>query len=298
MKLLLSTMPTVTATTTIGGLDNHSNVRLRSPSASSSPRRSKQSLVSKPEAKKATLRALYEQAKHAFLQRDLILANELLTRAFLQLGPPPPSQGEHSPPDIDSLDSQRRKWDILRITLHTTLYTSQPSDPRLNSASSPSGSNFNPASLSPYQFLQGLHSQSLSLFNPTNTLPSIKKVPDQVVLLLVVSAVKLGEVHLAKEWVEDWLVRRDVSGGVSSISSTGESTTPTSYERIVDVYILHVLPRLGLWDEATEFMRYESEMGEGTKEVSVGFFSFTAYTNHLFVAYDAGIECATVAIHK
>ncbi|KIM33288.1 hypothetical protein M408DRAFT_326063, partial [Serendipita vermifera MAFF 305830] len=91
-------------------------------------------------------------------------------------------------------------------------------------------------------------------------------VPDQVVLLLVVSAVKLGEVHLAKEWVEDWLVRRDVSSVNSSSPTTTEPATPTSYERIVDVYILHVLPRLGLWDDATEFMRYESEMGESAKE--------------------------------
>jgi hypothetical protein len=263
-------MPTAisTTTTTMGSLDNHSNIQLRSSSTSRSPRRTKHSTVSKSGAKKATLRVLYDRAKHAFLQRDLLLANDLLTQAFLQLGPPPARHGEQSETDADSLDSQRRKWDILRITLHTTLYTSQASDPRLTSSSAPSVSHFTPASLPPYQFLQGLHSQSLGLFNPANTLTSIGKVPDQVVLLLVVSAVKLGEVQLAKEWVEDWLVRRDSSSVISSNSTTGESATPTSYERIVDVYILHVLPRLGLWDDATEFMRYESELSEGAKAVS------------------------------
>lgn len=258
---LASTMPTAVATTTTtSGLDNQSH-------SSGSPRRSKQSIVSKTGAKKATLRVLYERAKHAFLQRDLLVANELLTQAFSQLGPPTLSYGPSAETDADSLDSQRRKWDILRITLHTTLYTLQSSDQRLTSTNSTPASHFTQASLPPYQFLQGLHSQSLTLFNPQNTLPSIGKVPDQVVLLLVVSAVKLGEVQLAKEWVEDWLVRRDTSGMSSNTTTTEGVATPTSYERIVDVYILHVLPRLGLWDDATEFMRYESEMNEVAKEV-------------------------------
>ena len=237
---------------------------------------------------------LYERAKHAFLQRDLLVANELLTQAFSQLGPSSGGQSTDVDVDADALDSQRRKWDILRITLHTTLYTSQASDQRINLPSSSPGLRFNPASLPPYQFLQGLHSQSLKLFNAASAMPSIGKVPDQVVLLLVVSAVKLGEVHLAKEWVEDWLVRRDASSTSSSPSIMDGSLTPTSYERIVDVYILHVLPRLGLWDDATEFMRYESEMNEDTKEVS--FHRCVMSLRSLNAAHDASFECPTIAI--
>lgn len=220
---------------------------------------------------KTTLRHLYDKAKHAFLQRDFRLTDQLISQAFIYLHPP-----TEASLDADGFDSQRRKWDILKITLYTTLYTSRDSDARLE----------NPnigLDLPPYQFLQRLRASSLKLFTPqvpsqlshherkdALDSASIGNVPDQVVFLLIVSAVKLDEIRVAKEWIEDWLIRREpaTSAEDGGASEPNGSSQMTSYEKIIDVYVLHVLSRLGLWDDATEFLRYESEMGEDTKQAS------------------------------
>ncbi|KAG8868046.1 hypothetical protein FRC20_004282 [Serendipita sp. 405] len=210
---------------------------------------------------KSTLRTLYEQAKLAFLQRNLALADKLVTQAFTLLAAPlshggvQSEEGEIGQKTADPLDSQRRKWDILRITLQTTIYTSQPSE----------------ATLSPLKFLHRLRSQSLKLFTPVGAVASITNVPDTVVLLLIVSALKLEEVNTAKDWVEEWLMsrnpqREDTIDPQINASDATNSPPMTSYERIIDIYVLHVLPRLDLWDDAVEFLRYESEMREEVKE--------------------------------
>jgi len=221
---------------------------------------------------KVTLRNLYEKAKHAFLQRDLLGAERSLTLAFAQLPPPPPLSlnSNIDKRDPDGLDSQRRKWDVLRITLWTTLFMSKDT-----SSSSLEKKTNCPIHLGPIQFLEKLYSNSLQLFTPSSsTDPSsndaggIVHVPDQVVFLLVVSALKLDQVRLAKEWIEDWLVRRDPTVPQTTTTTTDRNVKEmTSYEKVVDVYVLHVLPRLGLWDDATEFLRYEAEMNEYTKQV-------------------------------
>jgi hypothetical protein len=226
---------------------------------------------------KVTLRNLYEKAKHAFLQRDLLGAERSLTLAFAQLPPPPLSLNSNTDKrDPDGLDSQRRKWDVLRITLWTTLFMSKDT-----SSSSLEKKTNCPIHLGPIQFLEKLYSNSIRLFTPSSsTDPSsndaggIVHVPDQVVFLLVVSALKLDQVRLAKEWIEDWLVRRDPTVPPTTTTTTdGNVKEMTSYEKVVDVYVLHVLPRLGLWDDATEFLRYEAEMNEYTKQVI--FYPFT-----------------------
>ncbi|KAG8832643.1 hypothetical protein FRC17_000955 [Serendipita sp. 399] len=227
--------------------------RNKSPPASSSSK--------KPGSTKTTLRTLYEQAKLAFLQRNLALAEKLVAQAFPLLGAPhsyedePSKDGEVRHTTMDPLNSQRRKWDILRITLQTTVYTSQPSE----------------ATLPPLKFLHHLRSQSLKLFTPVGAVASIANVPDQVVLLLVVSALKLEELNAAKDWVEEWLMsrnsrREDTMDPPATTSDTATPTPMTSYERIIDIYVLHALPRLGLWDDAVEFLRYESEMRAEVKD--------------------------------
>ncbi|PVG04299.1 hypothetical protein CPB86DRAFT_722082 [Serendipita vermifera] len=240
------------------------------PHGSNSPKRPKLSQSSRGSSSKsssslkATLRILYDQAKHAFLQKDLSLANKYVSQAFTMLTPPSPSTSDPTEVVLDVLDSHRRKWEILNITLQTTLYTLRPSEARLTSGQASTSSPTLDTAVPPYSFLQRLHAHSLTLFTPKGISSSITYVPDQVVLLLVVSAVKLDEIRLAKEWVEDWLVRRNMTS--ASLSPEGDSTPVSSYERIVDVYILHILPRLGLWDDAREFLRYESEMSEEAKQ--------------------------------
>ncbi len=103
-----------------------------------------------------TLRPLYTRAVRAFLHRDIVLTHSLLTSAFALITPP-------STPAPDSLSEHRRKWDVLRITLDVTVYTSPPPD----SATIPTALR-SIALLSAAALLTSLHTRSLRLFAPAD----------------------------------------------------------------------------------------------------------------------------------
>ena len=57
--------------------------------------------------------------------------------------------------------------------------------------------------------------------------------------------------------IEEWLARRGEGGSDDS---------PEGYEKVLEVYALHILPRLEDWDGASEFLRYESELSSASKQ--------------------------------
>jgi hypothetical protein len=192
-----------------------------------------------------TLRALYSRATHSFVQRDLVQTDSLVEQALKLLSPP------SSPSSlVDGLSSHRRKWDILRITLATTLYSSTPSKSLKKEN--------NELQLPPNDFVQSLRTRSLRLFTPQSLSPSAGYVPPQVILLLAVSALKFDATTLAREIIEDWLTKRGQDDGLEDAAA---------YEKIIEVYAFHVLARLGAWEDAREFMRYEEELPEEVKQV-------------------------------
>lgn len=180
------------------------------------------------------------------MQRDLAQTQSLVDAAFKLLKPPTASA-------IDGFTSQRRKWDILRITLGTTIYGSPPISP----TSSKPLKREKELLYSPTEFVESLRDRSLRLFTPATHKPTSTFVPPQIVLLLAVSAVKLDTLQLARETVEDWLARRTEETQMEA----------EAYEKIVEVYCLHVLSRLGLWEDAREFLNYESELHPLIKDV-------------------------------
>ncbi|KAF8843717.1 hypothetical protein BDN67DRAFT_1008664 [Paxillus ammoniavirescens] len=194
----------------------------------------------------ATLQSLYNRAARAFLHRDVVLTTTLVASAFALLQPP-------VAPASDALDSHRRKWDILRITLESTVYSSPPDRETL------------PTTLreillsSPQAFVITSHARSLSLFTPSSLprKPTSAFLPHQVLITLVASSMKVDCPALGREMTEDWLSNR---GQYDFVPSTGEA-----YEKVLELYCLHVLPRLGEWDYAKEFLRYESELSPGKR---------------------------------
>ena len=193
-----------------------------------------------------TLRALYTRATHSFVQRDLAQTLSLVDQAFNVLSSPP-SQSSLA----DGLSSHRRKWDILRITLATTLYSSTTSKSFKNETKE--------LQLPPHDFVQSLRTRSLRLFTPQSlSEPSARYVPPQVILLLAVSALKFDVTTLAREIIEDWLTKRSQDDGLEDAGA---------YEKIIEVYCLHVLARLSVWEDAREFMRYEGELPLEAKQV-------------------------------
>ncbi|KAG9315029.1 hypothetical protein JVU11DRAFT_4141 [Chiua virens] len=197
----------------------------------------------------ATLQSLYNRAAQAFLYRDVVLTTTLITSAFAMLHPP-------VAPAPDAFDSYRRKWDILRVTLESTVYASPPDRNTL------------PESLrellllSPQSFVTTSHARSLALFTPSSLprTPSSAFLPHQVLITQVASSIKVNCPQIGREITEDWLSNR---GQYDYIPSTGEA-----YEKVLELYFLHVLPRLEEWDYAKEFLAYEVELLPSKRTVS------------------------------
>lgn len=200
----------------------------------------------------ATLRSLYPRAARAFLQRDVALTHSLLSSAFSILSSPASVVSVN-----DALASQRRKWDILRVTFETTLYSSPPAaqDPE----SLPSALRAN-LMLSPEPFIAALHNRSLLLFTPADSpqKPSSAFLPSQILITLVLASLKLDCIDVGRSIIEDWLAKH----GQEDVPDD-----PKGYAKVIELYCLHVLPRLQDWDYAEDFLTYERELLPDVRQV-------------------------------
>ncbi|THH15340.1 hypothetical protein EW146_g5124 [Bondarzewia mesenterica] len=202
-------------------------------------------------SRNATLRSLYSRAARAFLHRDVALTHSLLTSAFAIL--PPPKASQH-----DTFAEHRRKWDILRITLEVTVYTSPPDD----TASIPTSLRTN-AMLSPQSFVSALHARSLQLFTRADR-PDAAYLPSQVLVTLALASMKTNCPLLGRAMIEEWLARRGQSSPYGYEAVGGQRTD--GYEKVLDIYCLNVLPMLAEWDYAEEFLEYETELDPSRKQ--------------------------------
>lgn len=198
----------------------------------------------------ATLRSLYNRAGRAFVLRDIPLTYSLIQAAFALLSPP------RAVPD--PLGDHRRKWDILRITFESTVYASPPPSTETLPESLRAILSESVQALS-----MSIYTRSLSLFTPSNANSAPKAtlnaayLPSQVLTTLVYSSIKLDAADVGRVMIEDWLARREPQ---YSLEEEG-------YAKILDLYCIHILPRLEQWDYATEFLEYENELPERKREV-------------------------------
>ncbi|KAH9856646.1 hypothetical protein C2E23DRAFT_808418 [Lenzites betulinus] len=199
----------------------------------------------------ATLRSLYPRAARAFLQRDVALTHSLLASAFSFLTSPASVASVD-----DALASQRRKWDILRITFETTLYSSPPSaqDPELL----PPALRAN-LLLPSEPFIGSLHNRSLQLFTPADSpqKPSSAFLPAQILVTIVLASLKLDCNEVGRSFIEDWIARH----GQEDVPDD-----PKGYAKVIELYCLHVLPRLQDWDYAEDFLTYERELPSDVRQ--------------------------------
>ncbi|KII85152.1 hypothetical protein PLICRDRAFT_45296 [Plicaturopsis crispa FD-325 SS-3] len=240
-------MPTTTTTTTKTASSSFIPLKASSTSLPASSSSSPTTTTTpKRSSTSATLRSLYNRAAPAFLHRDVVLTYSLLTSAFALLPPPSAYPSE--------LTLHRRKWDILRITLETTVYAG-PAEQRPDTL---------PAHLreilvqTPHELITSIHARSLLLFTPVGQRPSAAYLPSQILVTLVLSALKLDCADVGREVIEDWLGARGQADDVEKDEAEG-------YEKVLEVYCLHVLPRVQEWDYAKEFLEYESELPRGRR---------------------------------
>lgn len=81
-----------------------------------------------------------------------------------------------------------------------------------------------------------------------------------MIVTLVLASMKLNVPEVGKGMVEDWLSGR----GDPEEGSSGDED---GYEKIIELYCLHLLPRLEEWDLASEFLQYEGELHTANKQV-------------------------------
>ncbi|GAB1521881.1 hypothetical protein RhiTH_004980 [Rhizoctonia solani] len=228
------------------------------------------------------LKSTYSDAARAFLHHKIEEAQALVEDAFEIL---------HSPAsqEADSLATYRKKWDILRITLETTLYTTpingsasksnrsfvngSSSGPIPRSPTSPRSKSplDDPLLLSPPSLLGTLHTRSLKLFTPALERPNSRFLPAAVLVALVLASLKLDCPQVGRGMVDDWLANRDSLGlGSEAGSRKGVKAEEEreGYEKAVEVYCLHVLPRLSEWEYAKEFLESELEMRPSKRQAT------------------------------
>lgn len=81
-----------------------------------------------------------------------------------------------------------------------------------------------------------------------------------MVVTLVIACLKLNVPEVGKGVVEHWLSGR---GGLEENVPEGDG----GYEKIIELYCLHILPRLEEWSLAAEFLQYEGELDDTKKQV-------------------------------
>jgi hypothetical protein len=210
-----------------------------------------------PSTTTATLRTLYNRAAHAFLHRDIPLTHSLIESAFAVIHPPVVSP--------DALTDHRRKWDILRITLESTVYSSPPSRPD----ELPDALRHNLIE-SPPSLITTLYARSLALFTPLSGIvpkPTAAYLPSQVLITLVYASLRIDSPDAGRTIIEDWLSRRDNSLPTVEPSVSAEETNKNGYEKVLELYCLQILPKLEQWDYAREFLEYEGELSHASREV-------------------------------
>ncbi|KAF5393127.1 hypothetical protein D9757_001225 [Collybiopsis confluens] len=216
---------------------------------------------------------VYNRAVRAFLNRNVVLTHELLATGFKTLQPTDPQNF-----------SILRKWDILRITFETTMYTFPPDQqpraiPTLHDLLSKPSHNF----------VKEMYDRSLRLFKQAG---DGAVLPSQVLSTLVYSSLKTDAPDVGRMMIEDWLAGRgDDSLASSWMSSSSMSSAEYSsldgydaddsvngdspgaslesgdgYSKILELYCLQVLPKLEQWEYATEFLEYESELDPESRD--------------------------------
>lgn len=293
----ITVSPSATLTTRTHQMSLKNNIKAQSVKEASPT--SVSSVVDDPVG---NLKALYAPAARAFVRRDLVLTQTLIEAAFPILQSHPPNLAV--PLHLDPLNILRKKWDLLRITLETTARTT-PS--HLDVPPSPSTSTFkitsakedepfassslqNIVSLEPSTLITLLSSRSQLLHTPKGQTPSAVYLPSSVVSALAFAALKLDYADSARSLIENWLALRNDAVASSSLNQeqiriTDHASTnggiafgglghsafidmsAEGYEKVLDVYCLQVLPRLGDWDYAMEFLRYEPELSLEKRKV-------------------------------
>src|SRR5258707_11760476 len=78
------------------------------------------------------------------------------------------------------------------------------------------------------------------------------------------SSVKVGCPGAGGGIIQEWLECRASN---ATAANTASATAEDGYEKVLEVYILNILPALGEWVYARQFLGYETELPVQSREV-------------------------------
>ena len=121
---------------------------------------------------------------------------------------------------------------------------------------------------SPQALATSIYSRSLALFTPSNeglfkTAQSAAYLPYPVISTLVYCTLKIDAPEVGRVVIEDWLAHREPRYSLDP----PEDLAGDGYAKTLELYTLHILPKLEQWDYAKEFLEYESELTSQRREV-------------------------------
>jgi hypothetical protein len=102
--------------------------------------------------------------------------------------------------------------------------------------------------------------RSIQLFAPADgPTPNPAFLPAQVLVTLAHSSAKIGCPATGRGIIEEWLACR-----VPTVAAAEDG-----YEKVLEVYCLSILPALGEWTYAKQFLGYETELPAQNREVCI-----------------------------
>lgn len=66
---------------------------------------------------------------------------------------------------------------------------------------------------------------------------------------------------------EGMLIHLETAAGVSLNHDGPKDPLMTNYERLVELYLIHVLAKLSEWTSATDFLQYNTVLSDSSKKV-------------------------------
>ncbi|KAF9316033.1 hypothetical protein BG003_002391 [Podila horticola] len=220
---------------------------------------------------------LYHKATSTFLLRQLasaystsLEALELLARTNSEYG-----LDQHN---YNISESTRRSFFVLKQKLwilHVTIYGAMLTDRAENQNSNISSSRFSRSSSSkensPEKLVKDLWRRLVDDYGGVEG-----EVDGQVMVPFVLLCINQKLYTLARQITETYLATlpegllihlETAAGALTTVDSVAKDPLMTNYERLVELYLIHVLAKLGEWIYASEFLEYNSVLSDASKKV-------------------------------
>ncbi|KAG0373056.1 hypothetical protein BGX24_012197 [Mortierella sp. AD032] len=228
--------------------------------------------------------ALYHKATSTFLLRQLAAAYSTSLEAIELLARTNTDYGlDHS----DNVSTQRSFYVLKQKLwiLHSTIYGAMLTDRA--AAAATAASSEDSGKRGGGGLLNGVRSRvSSSKDSPEKLVKDLWKrlvddyaglegdVDGQVMVPFVMLCVQQKLYTLARQIVEAYLatipegmlIHLETAAGVSLNPEGPKDPLMTNYERLVELYLLHVLAKLGEWTSATDFLQYNSVLSDTSKK--------------------------------